>query len=127
FKRLTNFAQSLNEEEKRAISEELTDEELALFDLLTKPDMHLAKRDEVEVKKAARDLLQTLKKRKLVLDWRKRQQSRAAVRLTIEKVLEEGLPSAYTTDVYQQKCNAVYQHVYESYFGEGRSIYASAN
>jgi len=127
FNRLTNFAQSLNEEEKRAISEELTEEELALFDLLTKPDMRLPKKEEAEVKKAARDLLQTLKEHKFVLDWRKRQQSRAAVRLTIEKVLEEELPSTYTADVYQKKCNAVYQHVYESYFGEGRSIYAMAS
>jgi hypothetical protein len=33
---------------------------------------------------AARALLETLKKEKLVLDWRKRQQSRSAVRLCIE-------------------------------------------
>ena len=89
--------------------------------------MRLSKKEELQVKKAAHDLLQTLKKQKLVLDWRKRQQSRAAVRLTIEKVLEEELPSSYTVEVYQRKCNAVYQHVYESYFGEGRSIYAVAN
>jgi len=127
FTRLTKFAQSLNEEEKRTISEELTEEELALFDLLTKPEMRLSKKEEADVKKAARDLLQTLKHQKLVLDWRKRQQSRAAVRLTIEKVLEKQLPSIYTVAVYEQKCNAVYQHVYESYSGEGRSIYAVLN
>jgi len=126
FKQLTAFAQSLNEEDKRAIAEHLTEEELAIFDLLTKPDMKLSKKEEQAVKKAARDLLQTLKQEKLVLDWRKRQQSRAAVRLTIEKVLEDELPPAYSAELYQQKCDAVYQHVYDSYYGENRSLYAVA-
>lgn len=126
FARLTAFAKGLNEEDKRAIAEQLSEEELALFDLLTKPDMRLSKKEELQVKKAARDLLRTLKTEKLVLDWRKRQQSRAAVRLAIEKVLENELPATYTAAIYQTKCDAVYQHIYESYFGEGRSIYAIA-
>ena len=41
-------------------------------------------------------LLATLKAGKLVLDWRKRQQARAEVRVTIEKLLDQGLPRAYT-------------------------------
>jgi type I restriction enzyme, R subunit len=126
FKQLTAFAQSLNEEDKRAIAEHLTEEELAIFDLLTKPEMKLSKKEEQAVKRAARDLLQTLKQEKLVLDWRKRQQSRAAVRLAIEKVLEEDLPPAFTIPIFQQKCDAVYQHVYDSYYGENRSVYAMA-
>lgn len=36
----------------------------------------------------ARELLATLKAGKLVLDWRKRQQARAEVRVTIEKLLD---------------------------------------
>jgi type I restriction enzyme, R subunit len=34
--------------------------------------------------------------------------------------------TTYGTDVYNQKVDAVYQHVYESYGGEGKSIYAVA-
>jgi hypothetical protein len=30
----------------------------------------------------------------------------------------------YSQAIFTQKCQAVYQHVYESYFGEGRGIYA---
>ncbi len=37
FYRLMDFAKQLNEEEKRGISENLTEEELALFDMLSKP------------------------------------------------------------------------------------------
>jgi type I restriction enzyme R subunit len=61
-----------------------------------------------------------------VLDWRKRQQSRAAVMLSIEYTLE-GLPESYSKDTYKQKCDLVYQHVFESYYGEGRSIYSAAS
>ena len=40
----------------------------------------------LQVKKVAQKLLETLKEEMLVLDWRKRQQSRAAVRVSIEEV-----------------------------------------
>ena len=42
---------------------------------------------------------------------------------TIETVLENELPRAYSTDLYQQKCDAVYQYVYEAYLGQGKSLY----
>ena len=77
FKQLVSFAHDLNEEEKRGVSEQRTEEELAIFDLLTRPDMSLTKNEAQQVKKVSRELLETLKKEKLVLDWRKRQQSRA--------------------------------------------------
>jgi type I restriction enzyme R subunit len=123
FARLMAFTQKLSEEDKRAISEELTEEELTIFDLLTKPEVALSKSDEREVKKVAKELLQKLKNEKLVLDWKKRQATRAAVRYTIETVLDE-LPRTYTPELYQTKCNVVYQHVFDSYAGQGNSLYA---
>ncbi len=125
FDELLKFAQALSEEEKRGLSEDLTEEELALFDILTKPDPALTKKEEADVKKIARGLLKKLKDQKLVLDWRKRQQARQAVRLQIEYELE-GLPPAYSNDLYQLKCELAYRHVYDSYFGEGKSLYADA-
>jgi type I restriction enzyme R subunit len=106
FASLVEFAQELNAEEKRGIAEKLTEEELAIFDLLIKPEM-------------------ALKKEKLVLDWRKRQQSRAAVRLSIDEILDR-LPRSYIPDLYRHKCDVVYQHIYDSYFGQGLSIYSHA-
>jgi type I restriction enzyme, R subunit len=123
FTKLTAFAQRLTEEEKRGIAEQLTEEELAIFDLLTKPEIKLTKAEDIEVKKVAKQLLATLKREKLVLDWKKRQSTRAAVRYTIETVLDE-LPRAYTPDLYQQKCDVVYQHIFDSYSGQGQSLYA---
>lgn len=97
------------------------EEELAVFDLLKKPELN--KKEIQQIKLASKDLLIKLKKEKLVLDWRRKQQTRADVFITIEKILDEMLPRSYPPDLYQQKCTTVYQHVYESYYGAGRSIY----
>lgn len=84
--------------------------------------MKLTKKEEAQVKKIARELLETLKREKLVLDWRKTQATRAAVRVAIEDKLDE-LPQVFSREIYNEKCNAVYQHIFESYYGEGRSVY----
>jgi type I restriction enzyme R subunit len=78
FAELKDFAQALSEEDQRGIAEGLTEEELALFDILTKPEPVLTKAEEAEVKKVCRELLATLKREKLVLDWREKQQAKAA-------------------------------------------------
>ncbi len=65
----------------------------------------------------------SLNQKKLVLDWRKKQEKRASVKLCIEEMLEK-LPSVFTPEIYHQKCNLIYQHVYEAYYGSGSGIYA---
>jgi type I restriction enzyme R subunit len=123
FDKLLVLAKELNEEEKRGISENLSEEELAVFDLLYKAD--LSEKEKKQVKLAAKHLLEVLKKEKFVLDWRKRQQSRATVLITIRDVLDRELPRNYTLEIYQQKCDLVYQHIYDSYYGMGKSVYSS--
>jgi type I restriction enzyme R subunit len=54
----------------------------------------------------------TLKNEKLVTDWKKKQQTRAGVKLTIEKTLDL-LPEIYSTEIYNQKCDMVYKYVYD--------------
>lgn len=126
YQELLALVKALNEEEQRHLAEGLTEEELALFDLLVnKPEIELTPKERQAVKKAARELLAKLKDGKLTLDWRKHQQAQAEVRITIEDILDEHLPAAYTTELYHAKCDLVYQHVYEHYYGEGRSTYAS--
>ena len=123
FEDIFGFLNELSEEEQRADSEELSEEELAVFDLLTKPEPHLTVPQREEVKTAVRGLLETLKQENLVLDWRKQQQLRAQTELTVQTILDEGLPGTYTQELFEKKWKAVYQHVYESYYGEGRNIY----
>jgi len=124
FKELMDLAQKLNEEDKRHVKQGLTEEELALFDLLYKDD--LSEKDEKLVKLAAKELLTKLKKEKLVLEWRKKQQARASVLVTIEEILDRNLPKSYSKEIFQDKCQQVYQHIYDSYFGSGKSIYEGA-
>jgi len=119
------FAEELTEEEKRSVSENLSEEELALFDLLTKPEPKLTKAQEGEVKKIARELLGKLRQQLLVLDWKKRQQTRAAVQVAIQDELDR-LPDVYVAELYRQKCSRVFEHIFESYQGDGRSIYGQA-
>ena len=67
-----------------------------------------------EGKKVARQLLQRVRAA-LVLDWRQRAQSRAQVRLPIEDTLDEGLPRAFTPDIYQQKVAVLFEHVFQRF------------
>jgi type I restriction enzyme, R subunit len=114
FRQLKEFGQSVNEEDERHIREELSEEELAVFDLLTKPEIELTEQERRQVKRVARDLLNTLKAEKLVLDWRKRQQSQADVLVCIEDHLDQ-LPDAYDAELFNHKVEATYQHVYDQY------------
>jgi len=125
FDELVELAEDLNEEEKRYIKEQLeNEEELAVFDLLTKPEpKKLTKKEEQQVKEVTHELLQRLKQEKLTLDWRNKQQTRAQVRVAIEKILDE-LPRIYTKQLYDEKCESVYQHVFESYQDSEQNVYA---
>ena len=58
-----------------------------------------------------------------MLDWRKNQQTKAAVRTTIEEVLDKDLPPSYDETIYDEKCDIVYFHIYENYYGVGQSVY----
>lgn len=121
YRELIEFAKKLKKEDERAIIENLTEEELSLFDKLKKPD--LTEKDKKQVKQVARDLLSTLKAEKLVLDWRKKQQAMAAVKKEIEDELDKGLPESYDSRIYEEKCNTVFQHIYDSYAGDSHSVY----
>lgn len=125
FNRLVKFTKELNEEERRGLAENLDEEQLAIYDLLMRPAPELTDAERKQVKKVAESLLELLKREKLVLDWRKEQQSRAAVRLAVEETLDQ-LPEKFTTDLYDQKCDAVYEHVFDSYWDDGHSVYQRA-
>lgn len=122
FAELVKFARELTDEEKRGVAEGLTEEELALFDILTKPEPKLSKAEEAEAKKVCRELLATLKREKLILDWREKQQARAAVMQTLKLEMRR-LPAPFTKDIRAEKLARTYAHVYDHYFGAGQSAY----
>lgn len=123
FEQLFDFANELHQEDQHASTEDLSEEELAVFDLLTRREPHLTVPEQDEVKTALRKLLETLKREKLGLDWRKRTQSKAEVKETVSNILDDGLPQPYTQELFNQKSETVYQHIYDAYYGEGKSIY----
>ncbi|ANX05577.1 type I restriction endonuclease subunit R [Immundisolibacter cernigliae] len=116
FDGLKDFVAALTAEEQRGIAEGLSEEELALFDILTKPEPVLTKAEEAEVKKVCRELLATLKREKLVLDWREKQQAKAAVMQTLRTEMRR-LPAQYTRDLRAEKMARAYAHVYDHYSG----------
>ena len=123
---LLDFAEGLSEEEYRHVREHLSEEELTVFDILTRPGPELSTAERDEVKKVARQVLERLKAL-LALDWRRQTQARAKVRLAIEDTLDSGLPETYTRELFSSKCSALFEHVYESYYGEGAGVYARAS
>jgi type I restriction enzyme R subunit len=87
-----------------------------------RPAPELSEDEKSQVKMVAEELLATLKRDKIVLDWRKEQTTRAVVRVTVEETLDR-LPQKFTRQLYVQKCDAVYQHIFDSYWDDGHSVY----
>ena len=126
FEELVKLSRNLSKEQQRHVRENMTEEELVIFDILIRPAPDLSADERSEVKKVAKLLLERIKAL-LVLDWRKRQSSRAGVEDAIKGLLDAGLPRVYSPELYQKKCSAVFEHVYESYADQGDNIYVAAN
>jgi type I restriction enzyme R subunit len=124
FSELLELAYEINEEDKRVLRENLSEEELAIFDLLKKED--LKPDEEKEVKKASSELLKSLKD-KLVLDWRKYEPKRADVEVAIEDYLYYNLPRSYDLWLVKIKSHQVYMHIFESYAENWKSVYEIVN
>lgn len=125
FKGLVDLTADLQVEDQRAIRESLSEEELALFDILTRPVPELAEKERAQVKKVCKELLETLKAEKLVLDWRKKDRARSDVRRTLEIVFDRGLPESYDEGIYNEKCELAFHHIFTSYYGAGESVYSA--
>ncbi|MEN8132545.1 MAG: type I restriction endonuclease subunit R [Pseudomonadota bacterium] len=118
FEELFRFEQSLDEEARRSVREDLDEESLAIFDLLRK--LGLDSGDIRKIKAVAVDLLDRLKAEKLRIDhWRDKEATRDAVRVTITDHLwsdDTGLPvDVYTEDDVNEKAEEVFRHVYRAY------------
>ena len=112
----------MTDEESRHVREKLSEAELTVFDLLTRPGPDLAPAERDEVKKVTKHLLAKLKA-VLVINWRQKVRSRAQVMGAIQDTLADELPKPYTKEIYERKVAAVFEHIYESYQGEGASVF----
>ena len=123
FEELLKLTDSLNDEQERHVREHMSEEELVIFDILTRPAPELSTEERTEVKKVARELLARLRQL-LVLNWRQKSAARSQLRLAIEDTLDSGLPRAYTPELYQKKCSVLFEHVYESYPERNAGVYS---
>lgn len=121
-KRLVEISQTLTDEETRAVRERMTEEELAIFDLLTRPDPVLTDQQREAVKASAKTLLSHIHG-KLVQDWRRKIDVMSDVDSTIRSVLDAMLPEPYTVDIFQTKVQLVYDHLLSAYGDDGESAY----
>ncbi len=124
-RRLAQLHGSLDEHQRRVVEEELTEAELAIFDLLTKPAPELTDGELRKVRAAAQRLLAHIEET-LVLDWKKKEESKAALRVAIRRVLDDELPEAYGREIFDEKRQAIYEHIYASFGNDGESVYDGA-
>ncbi|WP_286961112.1 type I restriction endonuclease subunit R [Arsenicicoccus sp. UBA7492] len=122
-RRLIELSKTLTHEEERSAREDLTEEELAIFDLLTQPNPVLTDEERETVKASAQKLLVHLHE-KLVQDWRRKVDVMNDVNSTIRQVLDQGLPEKpYTLDIFTSKMRLVFDHVLTAYGDDGQSAY----
>jgi type I restriction enzyme R subunit len=123
YKDLVHLSLQLSQEQQRHIRENLSEEELAMFDILLQSAPDLSDGDRAKVKQSARELVEKIKQL-LVLNWQQKAAARAQLKLLIEDALDIGLPRAYTPELYQQKCEAVFAHIEQAYPERDRSVYS---
>lgn len=121
FNRLKGFINELEHEEKRTVREGLAEEELAVYDLMIQ-DAPLTEKERNQVKEIAKELTGKMQEI-LVIDWRKKQRTKARVKNMIEEVLDN-LPESYDDNLWPKTCSEVYMHIFEKYPGQGQSVYS---
>ncbi|QTA84210.1 type I restriction endonuclease subunit R [Desulfonema magnum] len=126
FEKLMDFVKNLSEEAARAAKEELNEEQLAIFDLLEKPE--LSTRDRNKIKKTAVVLLDTLKKDQLGVDnWREKTATAGGVKSYIYDYLFVSLPvESYSDAEVDEKTEFVFNHIYQQYPRYDNNVYARA-
>ena len=108
---LVNLSKTLNEEEERNIKENLTEEELAIFDILKKDSLTEDERD--IVKDVAKELLQKIKLELGVQkDLKEFIPIKAFIKSEIKTFLYK-LPETYTDEEVEERRQPVYDYVYQ--------------
>jgi hypothetical protein len=119
FRRLVELVQSLDEEQARAAQENLSDDELAMFDLLKRDD--LTKADRERIKQASRDMLASIKARLAELDrfWEKEQTKGEIEAFILDEIFIK-LPSPpFTKEEKKRVADNVYAHVWQQAMSGG--------
>jgi type I restriction enzyme R subunit len=114
FAELVALAAALDTEQRRAAEEGLSDDELALFDLLFQEKV--SKADRERLKQASKSLLESLRELlKPMPTWTQNSTTQAEVRIFILDTLYQSLPQPpFTDDDIEQVSDKVYNHIWTS-------------
>ncbi len=113
FSKLLDLVNSLDVEQRRAAEEGLSEDELALFDLLTRET--LSKVDRERVKQASRSLLASVQELIAPLErWTEKEQTQAEVQVLILDQIFGSLPSPpFTDDEKYEVAKRIYEHIFK--------------
>jgi type I restriction enzyme R subunit len=113
FARLFKFIETVDAEQQRHIRENLSEEELALFDLVSKET--LTKKDREKLKQASKALLAALQQLlKPMPHWTHNTQTQAEVEVFILDRISEALPTPpYTTEEAETISHRVYGYIFQ--------------
>lgn len=113
FEALIKLVDKLSEEDQRAVKEGLSEESLALFDLLLKPD--LSRKEIDRIKKVSEGLYQTIRHElDRVQNFSAKQSTRDEIKVKIKNFLwdeETGLPESFNPEEVEEKTEAVFVHL----------------
>ena len=112
YEQLVQLINEMKQENDRADTEGLTEEELEIFDLLM-AGKKLSQADEQKVKLSAKNLVKKLTDNKndlLVVDWYKDDKPKARVKSTVERSLDADLPDSYDAESFRSKIDLLMNH-----------------
>ena len=112
YEQLVKLLEELKQEEDRAYTEGLTEEELEIYDLLI-AGKKLTKTEEQKVKLSAKNLYKKIVDNRdnlLVVDWYKDEQPRAKFKYEIEVSLNNDLPDSYDKVSFDSKVSLLMNH-----------------
>jgi type I restriction enzyme R subunit len=126
FEQLKKLLDEMGEEGQRAAREELSEEELAILDILTRPQPRLTKAEQIKVKAVAKELHGKLSALVMVRDWQLAPQPRAEVKSAIRFELNQLPQQPYPDALWNEKVDAVWQHVFQTYRSPPPGLRAAA-
>jgi len=114
FARLVQVANSLDEEERRAAEEGLSEQELALFDLLFKDD--ITKKEREGLKQASRDLLAAVNQKiQSMPAWIENTSTQAEIRVFILDQLYATIPMPpFSDEETEAASEKVYEYIWQT-------------
>jgi type I restriction enzyme, R subunit len=116
FEELYDLYKDLGEEQKRHAKENMSEEELAIFDIVTQREkIELKPSERKTIKEGIHNLIEKLRQEKLVQDWKKQQRYISDVKVTIEQQFDSILPEVYDRRLFAATVNEVFDHVYQRY------------